>query len=54
MHNVLTIFRRDLRRIFRNPVAAIVTVGVCILPSLYAWINIAANWDPYKNTPSPS
>ncbi|SEH68005.1 MULTISPECIES: YhgE/Pip domain-containing protein [Atopobiaceae] len=50
MHNVLTIFRRDLRRIFRNPVAAIVTVGVCILPSLYAWINIAANWDPYKNT----
>ena len=43
MHNVLTIFRRDLRRIFRNPVAAIVTVGVCILPSLYAWINIAAS-----------
>ena len=25
-------------------------VGVCVLPSLYAWFNIAANMDPYGNT----
>ena len=25
-------------------------VGVCLLPSLYAWFNIAANMDPYGNT----
>lgn len=25
-------------------------VGICIIPSLYAWFNIAANFDPYANT----
>ena len=37
-------------RLMRNPVALIVTLGVCVIPSLYAWYNIAANWDPYGNT----
>lgn len=39
-----------MRRLFTNPAAAIVMVGVCVLPSLYAWFNIAANMDPYGNT----
>lgn len=30
--------------------AVIVALGIMILPSLYAWFNIAANWDPYGNT----
>lgn len=50
MKTVLRIFLRDLKRILRNPVALIVTLGVCIIPSLYAWFNILANWDPYENT----
>ena len=25
-------------------------VAVCIIPSLYAWVNIKACWDPYENT----
>lgn len=50
MKTVLHIFTRDLIRILKNPIAIIVTIGVCIIPSLYAWFNIAANWDPYKNT----
>lgn len=50
MRTALIIFRRDIRRIMRSPVAVIVTIGVCIIPSLYAWINILANWDPYANT----
>lgn len=50
MKTVLHIFVRDLIRILKNPIAIIVTIGVCIIPSLYAWFNIAANWDPYKNT----
>lgn len=50
MKTVLRIFWRDLKRILRNPVALIVTVGVCIIPSVYAWLNILANWDPYSNT----
>ncbi len=44
------IFKRDIKRLLVNPVALIVTIGVCIIPSLYAWYNIVANWDPYGNT----
>ena len=44
------IFKRDLKRLLVNPVAVVVTIGVCIIPSLYAWYNIVANWDPYGNT----
>lgn len=50
MGKVFRIFWRDLKRILRNPVAVIVTLGVCVIPSLYAWFNILANWDPYENT----
>ena len=28
----------------------VITIGVCIIPSLYAWYNIEANWDPYGST----
>jgi len=54
VRTALKIFWRDLKRILRNPIATIVTIGVCIIPSLYAWFNIAANWDPYENTSSMS
>ena len=50
MKTALAIFSRDLRRILRNPVALIVTLGVAIIPALYAWFNVAASWDPYGNT----
>ena len=44
------IFKRDIKRLLLNPVALVVTLGVCVIPSLYAWYNIVANWDPYGNT----
>lgn len=50
VNKVLQIFKRDVRRLLHNPVAIVITIGVCIIPSLYAWYNIAANWDPYGNT----
>lgn len=34
----------------KNRAATLVMIGVCLLPSLYAWFNIAANMDPYANT----
>ena len=37
-------------RLLRNPAALLVIIGVSIIPSLYAWFNIAANSDPYANT----
>lgn len=50
MRTVFAIFKRDLVRILKNPVGVIVTLGVALIPALYAWFNIAANWDPYNNT----
>ncbi len=50
MGTVMRIFMRDLKRVLRNPAAVLVAIGVCIIPSLYAWINIRANWNPYENT----
>ena len=50
MKKSFRIFRRDLSRLMHNRAAILVTIGVCLLPSLYAWLNIAANIDPYGNT----
>lgn len=50
MKRAFEIFRRDINRLSHNMVAMIVTIGVCLIPSLYAWFNIAANYDPYANT----
>ena len=50
MKKAFQIFRRDIKRLFHNRAALLIVVGVCILPSLYAWFNIAANMDPYVNT----
>jgi putative membrane protein len=50
MKTVFRIFLRDVIRLLRNPVAVVITLGVIIIPSLYAWFNIVANWDPYANT----
>ena len=50
MRTILAIFARDVMRIVKGPVALVVTCGVALIPSLYAWCNILANWDPYANT----
>ena len=50
MRTIWRVFLRDCKRILRNPVAIVVTLGVAVLPSLYAWFNILANWDPYSAT----
>lgn len=50
MRKAWEIFKRDVLRLLHNPVAMVITIGVCIIPSLYAWYNIEANWDPYGST----
>lgn len=50
MKTAFQIFCRDVRRLLKNWAATLVIIGVCLLPSLYAWFNIAANMDPYANT----
>lgn len=48
--NILRIYRRDWKNILHNPVALLIVVGLLVLPSLYAWVNLIACWDPYGNT----
>lgn len=50
MKNIWHIFSGDMKRLVRNPFALIIAIGLCIIPSLYAWFNIYSNWDPYANT----
>lgn len=44
------IYKKDLKNIVKNPVAIIIVLGLCIIPSLYAWITLKANWNPYVDT----
>jgi len=50
MKNIIRIVRNDIHNIRKNVIALIVIFGITVVPSLYAWFNIAASWDPYKNT----
>ena len=47
---IWNIFRADLRAVVRQFFAFVIVLAVCILPALYAWFNIYANWDPYGGT----
>lgn len=47
---VWSVLRRDLGRLARVSKAWIIIIGVIVTPSLYAWFNIVAFWDPYANT----
>lgn len=50
MRNIWRIFRTDIRSLSRHFFAMVVAIAIVILPSLYAWLNIYSNWDPYGNT----
>ena len=50
MRNVFKIFISDLKAIVTHFFALVIVVAVLIIPALYAWVNIYANWDPYANT----
>ncbi|WP_297522633.1 YhgE/Pip domain-containing protein [uncultured Clostridium sp.] len=50
MKKVFQIFRKDLKNIIKNPAAIGIIIGLCIIPSFYAWITLKANWNPYVDT----
>ena len=47
MKRIWNIYKTDIKNIVTNYAAFITVAALCILPSLYAWFNIAASWDPY-------
>ncbi|MBS2968490.1 YhgE/Pip domain-containing protein [Metabacillus sp. KIGAM252] len=50
MKAIFSIYGNDLKRIASNWAALIMTAGLILLPSFYAWFNIKASWDPYGHT----
>lgn len=50
MHNILKVFSYDIKTLSRHFFAMAVALAICLLPSLYAWLNIYSNWDPYGST----
>ncbi|CAH0269142.1 YhgE/Pip domain-containing protein [Peribacillus sp. Bi134] len=50
MRNIQEIFKDDLKSIYKNFFVCIVVVFLMFIPSIYAWFNIVASWDPYANT----
>lgn len=50
MKNILAIFKEDLKKLFGNVVNGIVTLGLILLPSIFALYNIIACWDVFDNT----
>ncbi|MEK7018378.1 YhgE/Pip domain-containing protein [Bacillus sp. FSL R9-9410] len=50
MKQIWRIYKTDLRNVAKHWAAIVIVLGLMILPSLYAWFNIEASWDPYGNT----
>ncbi|SDM47318.1 putative membrane protein [Fictibacillus solisalsi] len=50
MKKAFNVFRTDWEEVLRIPSAALLIMGLIFLPSVYAWVNIKAMWDPYENT----
>ena len=45
MSRVWSFIRRDARNVCRNVISLVVCVGMVVIPSFYAWFNIAGSWD---------
>ncbi|WP_423410484.1 YhgE/Pip family protein [Heyndrickxia sp. MSNUG] len=50
MTNIWRIYVNDWKNIFRTRPVLLLVLGLMVLPSAYAWINIKSMWDPYGNT----
>lgn len=50
MKQAWRIYVNDLKHLTTNWAAAILALGLIVLPSLYAWINVEASIDPYAHT----
>ncbi len=50
MGNIVRLFADDVRRLFSNAMCVIITVGLVVLPSIFAWYNVIACWNVFDNT----
>lgn len=50
MHNILLLFRNDVKRSVSNMATRIIMLGLILLPSIFSWYNVLACWDVFDNT----
>lgn len=50
MRKIWKFVKLDAQHVFINVISLVVCVGMIVVPSFYAWFNIAGSWDPYGNT----
>lgn len=50
MKAIWRIIRHDARQASQNAITLVVVIGMIVVPSFYAWFNIAGSWDPYGST----
>ncbi|NEW08940.1 YhgE/Pip domain-containing protein [Paenibacillus sp. SYP-B3998] len=50
MKKIFSIYKTDLMNLWKVPTGLFLMIALAILPSVYAWINLEAMWDPYSNT----
>ena len=50
VRNIWLIARRDFSALFKNVMSVVITIGLVVLPSLFAWYNILACWNVFDNT----
>ncbi|WP_411344912.1 YhgE/Pip family protein [Paenibacillus sp. WLX1005] len=50
MKNIWTIYKTDWKNLFSVSTGILLVIAIMLLPSVYAWFNIKAMWDPYSNT----
>lgn len=50
LHMTKLLFIAQMKPLRRNLAAGLVFLGLLLLPPLYAWFNIGANWSPYDQT----
>ncbi len=50
MRMIWEIFSVDVRNLFKNVIAAIVVMGLALVPPMYAWFTTLGFWSPYDNT----
>ena len=48
--NIVEIIKKDFKSSFSNKIVLLILIGIIIVPSLYALINIQACWEPYERT----
>lgn len=47
MKMIIQIFTNDVKKLLKSKMAIVIILGICFIPGIYAWLNIASNFCKY-------